>query len=158
MRWREFRRLRGPEAPVQPGWEISFGQTGNRNRFLTELLRVVPEGTVLDVQDDVDEIHAKQLEPFLRYWRSARWFRPAVMGVAISSECRAKLEAVIEPLDLTKAWGAIKIFKDDEVFFASNDYMYDSAPFVAAILGETFVQNMKQAGVIASYDWFEPEN
>ena len=153
----ELRHLRGPDAPTQPGWEISFGETGNRSQFLIELIETVPEGAVIDVEHGIDDTHVTQLKPFVCYWRPARWFRSAVLGIVISKESRPLLKRVIQRVSLERQWESIKIFKDDAVFFDSHDGMYDSGPFLSSILTEAFVQSLEEKGIITKSCWFEPE-
>ncbi len=61
---------------LEPGWEVYFGPTGNRNQFLIEVMNVVPDGSHLEVAD-----HHIQSVPdlceFVHRSQPGGWFQKA---------------------------------------------------------------------------------
>ena len=156
QRQRKQRYIPRPKFKVRPGWEISFGKTGDRNRFLIEVLATVPDGAVIGIVGHVDAPDVERLEPFPAYWSPQKWFGPAALDVPISADSRPALESVIKGLDLTRQWDCIEIFKDETVFFDSYDNMYDGGPFVTSAVAPEKVRAWKESGIISEHDWFEP--
>lgn len=155
----DLKRLRGPFLDRQPGWEISFGGTGDRSRFLIEVIRAVPDGSTLDIDDLIDPSVLDRLEPFITYWRPKGWFRSAVLGLVVDSNSRDALAAVIGEIDFTKQWCAVRLFKNEAEYLDSHDLMYDSGPFIIDVADGVSVDtlaHLKESGIITEYERFDP--
>ena len=144
-----------PDLGIQPGWEIGFGQSGNRSKFLAEFLKSVPTCTIIKVEDlDVEKL--QPLSQFMVYYKRRGLFTPAICHMQITPESLEKLSSYILNLNLQKDWCSITVFKDNTIFLDSHDYMYDIGVFIYGHDFDEKITQWEKEGIITSHEWFEP--
>ena len=137
---------------VKPGWEISFGETGSRNKFLSEIIKGSPNDSIFEI-----EVFDSEIPPSLELFTLKNVRSKDMTAIKINVESLKVLNEFIMSMDLQKECWSIKIYKGDKVYFESYDFMYESGPFVCGNSFDEILKDLEQKGIISEHDWFEPD-